>query len=190
MGAWISNHIYSYMCYIITHLCPILNSGLTNLPLNLWWLHPTLLHGCCPSPNRDFGLANLLSWLERGAPVVFKHGIHKSIDVPSIFFDWQLPPAVEDKDSCLFLTETELSPAHSQSSQTKQMSFNRSRGELQDCCFHLRNNKQWTRLMVPFSDVAWSSWHLESQATPLFVQQLILAKNKGNIKALHHWAIQ
>ena len=36
-----------------------------------------------------------------------------------------------------------------------------------------------------YSEVMWALWCLKSQATPLFVQQLVQAYKKGNIKAPH-----
>ena len=38
-----------------------------------------------------------------------------------------------------------------------------------------------------YSHVTRASWHIKTPATPLFVQQLTLANNKGSIKAVRYW---
>ena len=40
-----------------------------------------------------------------------------------------------------------------------------------------------------YSDIAWAPQHLISLATQLFVEYLIQADNKTNMKALHYWPI-
>ena len=52
-------------------------------------------------------------------------------------------------------------------------------------------NTQFTTMLKALythcSDITWTSWHLKSLASGLFIQQLIWANNKENIKGPHYW---
>ena len=62
----------------------------------------------------------------------------------------------------------------------------------ENCIFCHFWKERWHRQLqqlhiTNYSGVIWAPRHLNLPASQLFVQLLVLADNKGNTKALHHW---